>query len=115
MFGGRFGVARTTLKWTSQGNDGTYVDADSKGNLNLANIVTGNTTVFVDVSTLAPAVQTYYGYSIQPSGQVSFLGLANHVMNIVPDKYLSENMYYLVPIVRSNTGILISQTITYTM
>jgi len=67
-FSGRFGVARTTLQWTSQGKDGTYVDADSKGNLNLANIVTGNSTVFVDVSELAPAVQSYYDYSIQPSG-----------------------------------------------
>jgi len=68
VFSGNFPVARTTLHWTSQGKDGTYVDADNKGNLNLANIVTGNSTVFVDVSELGPALKSYYDYSIQPSG-----------------------------------------------
>lgn len=67
-FSGNFTVQRTTLQWTSQGEDGSYVDADANGNLNLANIVTGESTVFVNASHLAPAAKDFYDYSIHPSG-----------------------------------------------
>lgn len=70
VFSGNFSVARTTLQWTSQGADGTYVDADSEGNLNLANIITGESKIFVNVSDLPKEVHGYYGYSIQSSGCV---------------------------------------------
>ena len=68
VFSGGFSVARTSLQWTSQGKDGTYVDAASDGSLNLANIVTGNSTLLVSVADLPEAIRDYYDYSIQPSG-----------------------------------------------
>lgn len=73
VFSGNFGVKRTSLQWTSQGEDGTYVEGSSTGDLVLANIVTGNTSTFVTASELGGAAQDYYDYSIQPSGCVPFL------------------------------------------
>ncbi|KAG9248422.1 dipeptidyl peptidase IV N-terminal region-domain-containing protein [Calycina marina] len=69
VFSGNFRVNRTMLQWTSQGEDGMYVDADSEGSLNLANIVTGNSKVLVNVSDLPKKVHGYYEYLIQPSGE----------------------------------------------
>lgn len=67
-FSGNFTVQRTSLQWTSQGEDGSYVDADADGNLNLINIVTGDSTVFVNAGDLAPAAKDFYDYTIHPSG-----------------------------------------------
>jgi dipeptidyl-peptidase-4 len=72
-FGGNFSVQRTTLTWTSQGSDGTYVDQDATtGDLELANIVGGNSSVFVRASDVEGVGSDYYDYEIQPSG--------NHVL-----------------------------------
>ena len=69
VFSGNFTVKRTSLQWTSQGIDGNYVDQDpATGNLNLANIVTGNSTLFVAASDVEGVGSDYYDYSIQPSG-----------------------------------------------
>ncbi|KAL2068648.1 hypothetical protein VTL71DRAFT_14985 [Oculimacula yallundae] len=76
-FSGQFGVKRTSLQWTSQGADGTYVEAGSSGDLVLANIVTGNSSTFVTASELGAAAQDYYDYSIQPSGE-HVLFIANY-------------------------------------
>lgn len=63
-------MQRTTLQWTSQGVDGSYVDVDSAtGDLLIANIVTGNSSVLVKASDVAEAAQDPYDYSIQPSGE----------------------------------------------
>ncbi|KAK0110829.1 diacylglycerol pyrophosphate phosphatase, variant 2 [Cadophora gregata f. sp. sojae] len=77
VFSGNFTVERTSLQWTSQGEDGTYVDTTSTGDLVLANIVTGNSSTFVTASELGAAVQDYYDYSIQPSGD-HVLFIANY-------------------------------------
>ena len=69
-FGGQFGVRRTTLQWTSQGQDGSYIDVDaSTGNLVIANVVTGNSSTFVFSSDVATEAQDADDYSIQPSGE----------------------------------------------
>jgi dipeptidyl-peptidase-4 len=68
-FGGQFGVRRTTLQWTSQGADGSYIDVDSStGDLIISNIVTNGTSTFVKSSDVATEAQDPYDYSIQPSG-----------------------------------------------
>lgn len=61
-------MKRTSLQWTSQGEDGTYIDTTSTGDLVLANIVSGNSSTFVTASEIGGAAQDYYDYSIQPSG-----------------------------------------------
>ncbi|CAG8962340.1 hypothetical protein HYFRA_00005396 [Hymenoscyphus fraxineus] len=67
---GRFGVQRTTLQWTSQGADGSYVDLNSTtGDLLISNIITQNSTVLVKASDVAEAARNPYDYSIQPNGQ----------------------------------------------
>jgi len=60
-FSGNFTVARTFLQWTSQGQDGNYV-GQSGGDLVLANIVTGNSSVFVAASGIGSAAQDFYDY-----------------------------------------------------
>ncbi|KAH7306135.1 dipeptidyl peptidase IV N-terminal region-domain-containing protein [Rhexocercosporidium sp. MPI-PUGE-AT-0058] len=77
VFSGNFGVKRTSLQWTSQGEDGTYVDKTSTGDLVLANIVTGNSSTFVAASEIGGAAKDYYDYSIQPSGD-HVLFIANY-------------------------------------
>ncbi|KAG9229582.1 extracellular dipeptidyl-peptidase Dpp4 [Amylocarpus encephaloides] len=69
VFSGNFTVSRTTLQWTSQGADGSYIDVDSAtGNLIIANIVSNGTSVFVKASDVSSAAQNPDDYSIQPSG-----------------------------------------------
>jgi hypothetical protein len=67
-FGGQFPVQRTSLQWTSQGDDGNYVDTNDAGDLVFANIVTGNSTIFAALSDVGDAAKDYYDYSIQASG-----------------------------------------------
>lgn len=77
-FSGNFAVKRTTLQWTSQGSDGSYVDTDTAtGDLLIANIVTGNSSIFVKASDVDKAAQNPYDYSIQPNGE-HVLFTANH-------------------------------------
>lgn len=68
-FSGNFTVARTTLQWSSQGDDGSYVDTDPEtGDLLIVNIVTGNSSIFVKASDIDELARDFYDYSIQPSG-----------------------------------------------
>ncbi|RPA96803.1 hypothetical protein L873DRAFT_1693372 [Choiromyces venosus 120613-1] len=69
-FSGDFTVSRTSLQWLSAGNstqDGTYIVQDRQtSTLELRNILTNASSVFVDASELN---LDYYDYSIQPSGK----------------------------------------------
>ncbi|CAZ79555.1 unnamed protein product [Tuber melanosporum] len=68
-FSGNFRVSRTTLRWISAGGseDGTYVVQDrSTSSLELRNIVTNASSIFVDAAELK---LDYHDYSIQPSAK----------------------------------------------
>jgi dipeptidyl-peptidase-4 len=64
---GNFSVKRTSLQWTSQGDDGNYV-TQVGNDLVFANIVTGKNSTFVAASDIDGAAADYYGFLIQPSG-----------------------------------------------
>jgi hypothetical protein len=72
VLSGNFAVARTSLQWTSQGDNGTYINTDTQtGNLIFSSIIIGNSTLFDSAGDLDAAAKDCYDYVIQPSGFVA--------------------------------------------
>jgi dipeptidyl-peptidase-4 len=93
------------LQWTSQGEDGSYVDTDPESlDLIIANIITGNSSIFVKASDIYEGARDYYDYSIQPSGE-HVLFTANYTKQYRHSFFAN---YYIFDVVAKTTIPLVA-------